>query len=196
MKSVIGYFFRGLLLIAPIFVTGYVIFVIISSMDQLFKDFIIDLIGVQIPGLGLLIVLSFITLIGLLSSTLIFKPVFWSLEELMTRTPLIKIVYSSIRDLFSAFVSDKKKFNQPVLVNINKESGLQKLGFITLEDLSFLKVKDKVAVYLPHSYNFSGNLFIVNKDQVTFLEGISSTDAMKFIVSGGVADVEQVNKES
>ena len=70
------------------------------------------------------------------------------------------------------------------------ESGLEKLGFITQEDLSKLGIEGKVAVYLPHSYNFSGNLFIVPSQNVIILKSASSADVMKFIVSGGVTEIE------
>ncbi len=141
------------------------------------------------PVLGFTIVLFVLVVIGFLSSTFLFKPIFSLLEKLINRTPIVKIIYSSMKDLFSAFVSDKKKFNRPVLVDFNKD-GLQKLGFMTEEDLSKLGIENKVAVYFPHSYAFSGNLFIVNKENITILNKTSSTDAMKFIVSGGVTDLD------
>ncbi len=190
MKKLIAYFFKGLLLIAPIFITIYVIYTIISWMDDIFKDIVFYIFGYSVPGLGLVLIVLSITLIGILSSTFIFKPIFKLAEAFMIRTPLIKIIYSALKDLFSAFVSDEKKFNKPVLVTINKDSGLQKLGFITLDNLNPLGLPDKVAVYLPHSYNFSGNLFIIKKENVELLNGLSATDAMKFIVSGGVTDIE------
>ncbi|NJK97636.1 MAG: DUF502 domain-containing protein [Bacteroidales bacterium] len=84
-----------------------------------------------------------------------------------------------------AFVGKEKKFNQPVLVKVNTISELEKLGFITESDLSDLGIKDKVAVYFPHSYNFSGELFIVPVNQITQLD-VPAGNLMKFIVSGGV----------
>ena len=64
-------------------------------------------------------------------------------------------------------------------------SELEKLGFITEEDLGILQEKDKVAVYFPHSYNFSGELFIVPKTQIRMLD-VNSSEMMKFIVSAGL----------
>src|SRR6185295_18894162 len=110
-------------------------------------------------------------------------------EHALGRMPFINILYTSLKDFISAFVSDKKKFNQPVLVNINGNPGFQKLGYITRDDLGFLGLKDKVAVYLPHSYNFSGNLFIVDAKSVTPLN-VPVTEFMKFIVSGGITEWE------
>ena len=105
---------------------------------------------------------------------------------LMEKTPLLNLIYTSIRDLLSAFMGKEKKFNQPVLVKVNIISDLEKVGFITQRDLSDFGIKDKVSVYFPHSYNFSGEMFIVPVEQVKPLN-IPPSEAMKFVVSGGVA---------
>ena len=107
---------------------------------------------------------------------------------MMDRAPLVKLVYSSLNDLFKAFVGKEKKFNKPVLVKVNTISDLEKMGFLTQTDLSKLNIKDKVTVYFPHSYNFSGEMFIVPVEHVTPLD-IPAAEAMKFIVSGGVTEV-------
>jgi len=179
---VIRYFFQGLLILAPIVLTIYLIYFLLAFLDRL--------LPISIPGVGLLIILAFITLIGFLSSTFLFKPFFQFLQQILLRIPLVKIIYTSLQDLFSAFVSDKKKFETPVLVYVNKESGIKRLGFITQDDMDDFETINEVAVYCPHSYNFSGDLFIVPKENVALLENISSTDAMKFIVSGGIAGLE------
>ena len=93
-------------------------------------------------------------------------------------------------DLFSAFVGKEKKFNHPVIVRVNLHSDLEKLGFVTEENLEMLKETDKVAVYFPHSYNFSGELFIVPKTHIRKLD-VNSGDMMKFIVSAGLAGMEK-----
>jgi len=149
------------------------------------------LIPFKLPGLGLLTILASITLLGYLASTLLAGPLFSLLEDVLSKVPLVSIIYSSLKDLISAFVGDKKKFNQPVLVTLNPEFSIQKPGFITQTDLSKLGLTDQVAVYLPHSYNFSGNLYIV---PAKFVKPIyaSSTDIMKFIVSGGVSGLQDM----
>jgi uncharacterized membrane protein len=112
------------------------------------------------------------------------------LEGLFGQTPITKLMYSSIKDLFSAFIGDKKKmFSQPVMVMLFKEAGICKLGFVTKENLSSLGLNDLVAVYFPHSYNFSGNLYLVPRENITPLPKMQGADAMKFIVSGGVTEI-------
>ncbi|MEM8966227.1 MAG: DUF502 domain-containing protein [Bacteroidota bacterium] len=181
-RSLPTYFFRGLLFVVPVALTIYILVVSIQWLDSL--------IQISIPGLGLLTILASITLIGYLASTLLAAPLFRLLEELLTRLPLVNIIYSSLKDLISAFVGDKKKFDRPVLVALSEDLTIRKPGFITQENLTKLGLVDQVAVYLPHSYNFSGNLFIVPSQYVTPIEA-SSTEIMKFIVSGGVSGLEE-----
>lgn len=180
MNTLIKYFFRGLLLVIPIGLTIYILVAAVKWMDSL--------LSLTYPGSGILIIVVGITVIGYIGSTLIAKPIVDFFERLLNRLPLVRIIYSSLKDLISAFVGDKKKFNQPVLVTINKHSDLQKLGFITQVDLANLGIKEKIAVYLPHSYNFSGDLYIVPKENVVPIQN-SGADIMKFIVSGGIAAV-------
>jgi uncharacterized membrane protein len=188
MKRFVGYFLQGLLLLAPIAVTVYVIFILARWFDQLWIDKVLDK---QIPGLGAVITILVIALFGYMSSSLIFKPVFSAVERLIIRTPLIKIIYTSVKDLFKAFVSNEKKFDKPVLVRMDKDSNLYKLGFMTQSDLAKIGVSDMVAVYLPHSYAWSGNMFLVPPEQVQELKGISASEAMKFIISGGVTALDK-----
>ena len=177
-QYLVQYFVQGLLIIGPIAVTIYIIYTLLNFID--------NLIDVNIPGLGLIIVLSGITLLGLIASNILARPVFSIMETIIERIPLVSIIYSSLKDFITAFVGEKKKFNQPVLVKLNRESELHKFGFITQKELSEFGINDMVAVYVPHSYNFSGDLFIVPSTNIEIIEA-SGTDVMKFIVSGGVA---------
>jgi uncharacterized membrane protein len=180
MNRIIKYFFRGLLLVIPIGLTIYILVASIRWLDSL--------LNLEFPGAGVLIILVAVTVVGYIGSSLIAKPIFELFERILNRLPLVRIIYSSLKDLISAFVGDKKKFNQPVLVTINRDSNLQKLGFITQEDLNKLGIRERLAVYLPHSYNFSGDLYIVPKENITLIHA-TGADVMKFIVSGGVTAV-------
>lgn len=186
MKKLLNYFIQGLIYIAPLAVTGYIIYMIFSFVDGLLQQTLEELFGFRFPGLGLLVLVFVLMLVGFLGQTIIARPLKALFERLLHKVPLLNMIYSAFNDLFSAVVGKKKKFNVPVLVLVNPISNLEKLGFLTEDDLDLLEVKDKVAVYFPHSYNFSGELFIVPKDQVKPVQ-IASGDVMKFIVSGGVA---------
>lgn len=159
-------------------------------MDNLSQDLIFEFFAIKIPGLGVLTLLIFLIFIGFIGRTFIAQPLKQVFHNLIGRIPLVKFVYSAFNDLFSAFVGKEKKFNQPVLVKVNLSSDLEKIGFITEENLAILGEKDKVAVYFPHSYNFSGELFIVPKANIKPLN-ISSSDVMKFVISAGLAGWEK-----
>jgi uncharacterized membrane protein len=187
MKKLINYFLQGILYIAPIGITAYIIYLIFSFVDNLLKERLKDLLDVYIPGLGFVIIVFLLILIGLVGQTIIARPFKLFFKRLLQRIPLLKVVFSAFNDLFSAFVGKERKFNRPVLVLVNPISNLEKLGFLTEDDLSIIDEKEKVAVYFPHSYNFSGELFIVPKELVRPID-INPAEVMKFIVSAGVAD--------
>ncbi len=189
-KSIVNYFLKGLLLLAPITITLWAIITLFNLIDGLLKEVIVSVIGREIPGLGIILLLLLISGIGFLGSTIIFNPIVTYFDKLMARAPLIKILYTAVKDLVSAFVGQKKRFTEPVLVKIGKDSCLEKIGFITNKDLSIIGMSDeKVAVYLPHSYAWSGNLFIVSAEYITKVSA-SPTDVMKFVISAGVTNVE------
>jgi len=182
------YFFQGILVTVPLAITVYIIIKLFLLID--------NIIPIDIPGLGLIILIVSITIIGFVGNTFIAIPIRSYLMRLIKKVPLINTIFKSVKDLLSAFVGNKKRFTEPVLVKVNKDSDLEKIGFITRNDLSELGITDgKVAVYLPHSYAFSGNLFIVPKENITPINGTAS-DIMTFIVSAGVVDVDHSESDS
>lgn len=181
-RIILGYFFRGLLLLAPITVIIWALWRALSFLDGIIKT--------DIPGLGLLLLVTIITVAGWLGSTFLFHPLAELGEEVLQRIPFIKTMYSALKDLMEALVGNKRKFDRPVLVRFGGGVDAERLGFITQEDLSHLGMgPGKVAVYFPHSFAWSGNLLIVPRANVTPLDA-RSADVMKFAVSGGVAQVD------
>ncbi|MFT6846193.1 MAG: putative membrane protein [Flavobacteriales bacterium] len=186
-KPFLGYFFKGLLVVVPIAATFYLVIESFVYIDGLIP------VKFKIPGMGIVLFLTAITSLGFIASTVVAEPVIKYGNKLLNKVPLLKTLYTSIKDLLSAFVGTKKRFNEPVLVNVGSGGGLQKIGFITEKDLSDLGIPNtKIAVYLPHSYAFSGNLFIVDASAVSPIDAKAS-DVMKFIVSGGVTNIDQEN---
>lgn len=190
-KKILRYFLQGALYIVPVTVTIYVVYKIFNFFDSFFDDLLNPVIGGKIPGVGLLILIVTLTVAGYIGSRFISNTVFSYIEEQLEKLPLVKLIYGSVKDLVSAFVGNKKRFGKPVMVKMNEQSEIYKLGFITQRDLSEMNIESGfVAVYFPHSYAFSGNLFIVPERNVRELEA-SSSETMKFIVSGGVTEVDK-----
>lgn len=191
MNKLLRYFIQGLIITVPVAITVFVVYKVIDWIGSLFSAFggIVNPLIDPFIFIGIAVVLIF--LMGLLGSSIILRPLFILFDNIVEHTPIIKTVYSSIKDLLAAFVGNKKRFDKPVLVTINKENNIQQLGFVTQEDLAELKLKaGTVAIYVPMSYSFSGNLIIVPKENVTPVDA-SSSEVMKFIISGGVTDIDE-----
>ena len=188
------YFLQGLLVIAPIAITIYTVYWIVSSIDSQIPLFTATTpdgkVYVRNYGLGFLIVIVAIWLIGYLSSFFIKNKIFNLFDSLLARTPGIRFIYSTVKDFFEAFAGEKKKFNKPALANID-DNDVWRVGFITQEDAVDFGFANYVAVYIPMSYSIAGNVYILPKSRIRLIEDINATDAMKFAISGGVTKVEE-----
>ncbi|MGE0019648.1 MAG: DUF502 domain-containing protein [Draconibacterium sp.] len=188
MRKLTQYFLQGVLLVAPVAIVIYIVYSIFVSVDGWLARNFETLIGFNIPGLGILISVIFLTILGFIAETALIRPLRKILQRLIERIPVLNLLYSSLNDLFSAFVGKEKKFNVPVKVLFNAENNLWKMGFVTRETMESIGNKELSAVYFPHSYNFSGELYLVPSERITKID-ISPAEAMKFIVSGGVTHI-------
>ena len=186
IPKLISYFIKGTLLITPFALTLYIISTLISWID--------GLLGVAIPGVGVLIILISITVLGYFGSTIFFKSFLQSVEKFFIHIPFINIIYTSMKEVITTFVGDKKKFNKPVILLINKDTNMRKIGFITQENLKQWDLQDYVGVYVPFSYAFSGEFLLIAKERIKFLN-VSSTDAMRIVISGGITGFNQNKKD-
>ena len=176
MKRLLGYFLKGLLVFVPAALTVTLIIWVINKFDAL--------LNFGVPGLGLVITVALITFIGFLASNYFGQKIFAIVDRIFARLPIVKLLYSAIKELLLAFAGEKKSFDKPVIVELSS-GGPKVVGFITREDLNFLSLSEHVAVYLPQSYNFAGQVLRFPSDRVKSLD-IDSSKAAAFIVSGGV----------
>jgi uncharacterized membrane protein len=187
------YFVKGLIIVVPIGAAAFLIFWGVAKIDEalnLSGIFLTDSKGqpIYIPGLGILNVLVIILIVGILVTNVITDPIKQWLNRWINRLPLFKFLYSSIKDLTEAFVGEEKKFNEPVLVELN-EFGLKKVGFLVQKDLAKLGLPGDVAVYFPLSYSFAGQVVIIPAEKVKLIDR-SAADMMKFVISGGVSGLD------
>ena len=178
MRRLINYFLRGLVVLAPLVITLWITYEVFRRVD--------GLLGLSIPGLGFIVTVAAITLFGFLASNLITRGWLAALEGIFARLPFVRLLYSSTRDLLDAFVGEKRRFDRPVAVTLAPGGTVKALGFVTRHAMDSLGMPGYVAVYLPQSYNFAGNLILVPSAQVEPVQAESS-DVMAFIVSGGVS---------
>jgi len=185
MRIIVRGFFKGLLIVVPIAVTAYVLWFVVTMLDDLLaRAFQAD--ASPFPGFGLLVVAVATTLVGLLASNVIGRKAVEFMEKGFSNLPVVKIVYGSIKDLMGAFVGDKKSFDRPVMVQVAE--GMRVFGFVTCSRFDDPKLYDHVAVYLPQSYNFAGNLIVVHKKRVEPIDA-DGAQFMAFVVSGGVSEM-------
>ncbi len=192
-RALLNYFVKGLLIVVPLGAAFFLIFWIIARIDtslNLSSEILVDSHGkpLYIPGLGILNVVIIIMVAGILVTNVITDPIKKWFGRWLNRLPLFKFLYSSIKDLTEAFVGEEKKFNEPVLVEVN-EFGLKKIGFLVQKDMKAIGLPGEVAVYFPMSYSFAGQVVIVSVDKIKPINR-SAADVMKFVISGGVSGLE------
>ena len=191
MKKIKNYFFKGLLYFVPV---GALIWVVIKSY-VLLNGIIGKFLPENFQFLGIIILALLITLIGYLGNLVIESPINSFFNKILEKAPLLKTIYTSVKDLMSTFMGKKKGFQKAVFVKLFDNSNIERIGFITNDDLQSLNINEgRVLVYIPHSYNFSGNLFVVEKKYITPINAPSS-EVMKLIVSGGVAEFNKIDKK-
>lgn len=178
MARLVGYFARGCLAIVPVAATIYILYVLVTGLDSL--------LGVSVPGLGILVAVGLITAVGFLISNVIGKQIYGLFDRLMARLPLVKLLYTSIRDLVSAVVGEERKFGQPVALTLSADTETFVLGFISRESLSPLGLADHVSVYVPQAYNIGGQVLLVHRQQVRPLD-VAAGELFAFVLSGGAS---------
>ncbi len=193
-KKLIQYFFKGLLILAPIAITIYAVVWLFTTIDSWIPIFSYrdenNISHVRNYGLGVIIILLVIVLLGYFSSFFTTGRIVNYLDKKMQKMPGLKHIYGTARDFFEAFAGDKKKFTQNVLANVD-DNNVWRIGFITKEDMGDFGLDGFVAVYVPTSYSVAGSVYIVPKERVKPITNINSAQSMKFAVSGGVTDVTE-----
>ena len=183
MKRFVNYFLKGLVIFVPIALTVFLLIWAFTSLDAIFRDLLPESFP---PGLGIVLTVVLITVIGFIASNFLGRKIFALVERIFTGLPLVKLLYSAVKDMIEAFAGERKSFDKPVLASISPGSATKLVGFITRESLDNLGLVDYVAVYVPQSYNFAGNVLLFPKASIQPLK-IESSQAMAFIVSGGVS---------
>ena len=200
LRKIFQYFLQGLIILAPIIITVYAVTALFNFIDNIIPDVLARVFpyvfgtggvgSLRIPGLGFILVVLTVVTVGYVSSSFIVGRLVDLLDHVLERTPGIKIIYSTLKDFFEAFAGNKRKFDKAVLVSV-VDPEVWQVGFITQQDVVQFGLEAHVAVYVPKSYAFAGQLYFVNRNRVRLLTDISSADAMKFAISGGVTEIDE-----
>lgn len=178
MKTLLKFFLRGAAIAIPVGTSIYIVYVVVRWID--------GIVPLPYPGVGLLILLTSITTIGFLASNVFFRNFVILTDGFFKRVPLVKLLYTSTKDLVTAFTGQRKTFDRPAVVSMTSDGAVLALGFVTRDALTFKGMEGMIAVYFPQAYNFAGNVLILPRERVRLLDA-PSADVMAFIVSGGVS---------
>lgn len=195
MKRLGTYFLQGLLLISPLAATVYIVFFLFQFTDGLLSTYLEKYFQLKVPGLGILIIVVLLVFLGIIGETIFARPIKLLINRILNRTPILRLIYTSFKDLFSAFVGKEKKFHRPVVVLVDEKNDIWRMGFLTNDKMGEMGLDGKVAVYFPLSYNISGILYIVPANRIKPLN-ISPAEAMKFILSGGVSEMDGLSDKT
>jgi uncharacterized membrane protein len=198
-RKLFKYFLQGLIILAPITITLWAVLSLFNWVDSILPNFIhnifprlaLDENGYpkRIPGLGFILVIGIVLVVGYVSSSFIVSKLVELFDNILEKTPGIKIIYTTIKDFFEAFAGNRRKFDRAVLVSI-ESTDIWRIGFITHEELTEFGLQEYISVYVPQSYAFAGHLYFVKKERVRLITDLTSTDAMKFAISGGVTTID------
>lgn len=189
MKRLGTYFLQGLLLIAPIAATIYIVYFLFQFTDGLLSTYLEKYFQHKVPGLGILIIILLLVFLGIVGESIFARPFRYVIQRILEKTPILRLIYTAVQDLFSAFVGKEKKFHRPVIVLVDDKNDIWRMGFLTNEKMGEMGLDGKVAIYFPFSYNISGILYFISAERVKPLN-ISPSEAMKFIISGGVSEMD------
>lgn len=189
-RALLRYIIKGLLIVLPIALSIFIVIVAVTTVDSWLN--VNNILGVDpqtgasrnIPGLGLALVVAITLVAGIFVTNFVTEPMYNWFARILDRLPILKFIYSSIKDLTEAFVGDEKKFNNPVLVEV--EGDLKRIGFLTQSDLSAIGLSGESIVYFPFSYSFAGQVYVVKNEKIKPLN-MTAAEAMKLVVSGGVS---------
>lgn len=188
MKRLLGYFMEGILVLAPLALTVYVIGRVLNILESLGETLLGTVLprGLNLPGIGIVIAVALITVVGFLAGNWFTRRIIVWTEAIFNRIPLVRSIFSAIKDVVDAFGGKKQSFSKVVLVRV-PGMPIELLGFVTSEDLSFLgdPGRGKVSVYVPQSLQLGGFVAVVPRENVTVLDTPPQT-ALKFLMTAGM----------
>ena len=189
------YFITGLLIWIPLVITLWVLNLIVSTMDSTLLLLPESLqpatwLGVNIPGLGVVLTLLVLLLTGLFAANIIGQRLVNMGEGLLARIPVVKSIYNGVKQVSDTlFSSSGQAFRRALLVRF-PHSDAWTIAFLTGTPSGEVATRldgDHISVYVPTTPNpTSGYLLIVPRSQVIELD-MSVEEALKYVISMGVA---------
>ncbi len=203
-KTIFGHlrttFLRGVGVLIPLWLTYWFFEALLNAVDGILRPHLENWIGHKVPGLGVLSVLAVVMLVGLLTRNLVGRLFLASFENLLKSIPVVRSVYSAIKDLVTAFAggSKGKTFRQVIMTEYPRK-GLYCIGFVTNEMKCRLpdgSTTEFLNIYIPNPPNpTSGMLVLVPKQEAIKLD-LSIEEGLKLVLSGGIVVPEFLSGHS
>jgi len=188
VKVIRRYFLTGLLVLAPTVVTGWLVYKIFITIDNIIEPFQRKFPLIDIPGIGFVIVLLLIVITGFLASNLIGRRVIAAAERLLRRLPIIRRIYTASKELSEVFFTDKKTaFQRVVLIRYPHHDSFA-IAFVTNEKVgpvSDVVGEELINVFIPTTPNPTSGFMLMVPLHDTFPLPINVEEAMKMVISGG-----------
>ena len=176
--------FTGLLAIVPIAVTFWILKLLFTFFDG-FAAPILKRIGIEIPGLGIILTLVIVFALGLLVTNVLGKSLFNWGERILAKLPIVNTIYKTIKQITSAFSSSTVKSFQQVIFMQYPRIGLWTMCFVTNESQNETG-EEFYHVFVPTTPNPTSGVFIIVPKKDVVHPNISVEDGLKAIISGGI----------
>ena len=191
MKAVNQLFFRGFIVVMPVTITLYLLYVLSVKVEGIFGDIIKTILGPQnyVPGLGIGLTVIVIFIAGILVSNFITGRIIQFFISKFEKVPLIKAIYGPLKDLMSLFSSGGHNQMKRVVMIHFKENDFKTIGLVTREEFDEFEKgvleENRIAVYIPMSYMLGGFTCLVPREVVTPVD-IPVDQAIKLAITGWI----------
>jgi uncharacterized membrane protein len=189
-QKISGYFLRGLITLLPLLVTIWLLYFMFSFLDGILGNLITLIVGRHIPGLGLVIIIILIFLVGYFATYIIGAQLFKFGEELLFRVPIVKSIYSAVKQINDVLFIQKtaEEYRRACMVEYPRK-GIWSIGFVTSDAATEIEAKAKqkmINVFIANTPTPATGFLIVVPARDVILLDMRIEDAFRYIVSGGV----------
>ena len=194
-QRVRAYFLTGILITAPLFITGYLAWLFIGFVDAKVTPLLPEQYNPEsylpfgVPGLGLIILFIFLTIVGAVTAGFFGKLWLRFTERLLNRMPVVRNIYSAVKQILETVLAQQSSaFREAVLVEYPRR-GLWAIAFITGRtegEVQNVTEEECINIFLPTTPNPTSGflLFVPKKDLISL--SMSTEEAIKMVISGGI----------
>lgn len=189
MKRIFSMFLAGLATLLPVYISIWLIIWLFNMVDNILKPLLAPIFGFAVPGLGFIIIISFIILLGFVSTNILGHKMLGWWENIMHKIPLLGKIYGTVKRITdSLFSSNKSAFKQVALIEFPR-SGIYSLGFITNEEFPYVD-EDTYSIFIPTTPNPTSGWFVVLPRKDVKILNMSVDQGMEIIISAGMVASE------